>query len=152
MASKKYLMQTIMPLLIAAQIFVSPKCLLRFTMSMPSLGLGGQVYGLVSALFPFILFVLFFFVFSACIWIWCSEAVCWAWQGSNPSVKSKNLYCSLCQDQSHSLHLFPFAPLTPIMCTFRLKSQICWANCYNCCSSQVDCSLFNLSFPFSLCV
>lgn len=53
-------MQTIMPLLIAAQIFVSPKCLLRFTMSMPSLGLGGQVYGLVSALFPFILFVLFF--------------------------------------------------------------------------------------------
>lgn len=36
---------------------------------MPSLGLGGQVYGLVSALFPFILFVLFFFffVFSACI-------------------------------------------------------------------------------------
>lgn len=61
---------------------------------------------------------------SSCIWIWCPETVYWALQGSNQSTKAKSICCEVSvRNNHHSLHQFPFPPLTLSVCTFSFEES-----------------------------
>lgn len=116
--------------LLAAQVIVSSRFLLRLTVLIDTQYGAGTECGVgwilpSSPSFSLPIWTQPKFLFSQLgVWTWCPETVYWALQGSNQSTKAKSICCEVSvRINHHSLHQFPFPPLTPAVCTFSFEES-----------------------------